>query len=157
FYAALGVPDTVDGRFELLALHMALVLMRLKDQGEEARELSQALFDRMFADMDRNLRDMGVGDLKVGKHVRRMAEALYGRLRAYERGLAAAQDDALAEALRRNLFGTVTGDADAPRNCLADLTTYMRRAAAALDRQPVVEILSGAVAFGPPPGGDGQA
>lgn len=158
FYADLGVPDTVDGRFELIALHTALVLIRLKDQGEEAKIVAQALFDQMFADMDRNLRDMGVGDLKVGKHVRRMAEALYGRLHAYEKGLAAADAGALEEALRRNLFGTLGAvEGTLPENCLPDLAAYMRKAAAVLGRAPLTDILAGEIAFGPPPESDKSA
>src|SRR5579885_2019728 len=83
FYVAYGVPDTLDGRFDLIALHMFLVLHRLKSD-TDASTVSQALFDIMFDDMDRSLREMGVGDLGVGRRVRAMAEALYGRMAAYE-------------------------------------------------------------------------
>src|SRR5262245_48094906 len=83
FYAGLRVPDTVDGRFELVALHVFLILQRLKSE-PEATPFAQALFDTMFADMDRNLREMGVGDLSVGKKVKAMAQGLYGRIAAYE-------------------------------------------------------------------------
>src|SRR5581483_7180724 len=103
FYAAFGVPDTVDGRFDMIALHMFLVLHRLKAADPD---LGQALFDTMFADMDRSLREMGAGDLGVGRRVRAMAEALSGRIAAYDAGLSA-DDAALAGALRRNLYGTV--------------------------------------------------
>jgi cytochrome b pre-mRNA-processing protein 3 len=96
FYSELEVPDTVDGRFELVALHAFLVLQRLKAERAAAKALAQAVFDLMFADFDRALREMGTGDLSVGKEVRRMAEAFYGRVAAYERALADARAQAQA-------------------------------------------------------------
>ena len=100
FYQAAEVPDTLDGRFDLLALHMFLLLHRLGT--EDNRRLSQALFDLMFADMDRSLREMGVGDMSVGKRVKDMARALYGRIDAYEPALA--DIGKLEQALARNLY-----------------------------------------------------
>ena len=82
FYREYGVPDTVNGRFDLLVLHLALVLDRLADESQ-LRELGQALFDHFCSDMDRNLREMGIGDLSVPKHMQRVGEAFYGRARAY--------------------------------------------------------------------------
>src|SRR6478735_9476386 len=87
FYREYGVPDTVDGRFDLLVLHLAFVLDRLADE-PQLRELGQALFDHFCTDMDRNLREMGVGDLSVPKHMQRVGEAFYGRAQAYKEGLA---------------------------------------------------------------------
>jgi cytochrome b pre-mRNA-processing protein 3 len=107
FYRDHGVPDTVEGRFEMIALHAFLVLHRLKESkaadGPDEGALGQALFDLMFADMDRSLREMGVGDLGVGRRVKAMAQAFYGRIAAYEGGLAGG-DGALAVALERNVF-----------------------------------------------------
>lgn len=148
FYAAAGVPDTVDGRFDMIALHMFLVLHRLKQVGQEAAETSQALFDTMFADMDRNLREMGAGDLGVGRRVRAMAEGLYGRVAAYEEGLAG-DDVALAAALRRNVFGTVP-DPGPPVRAMSGLCGYLRAAAAALATQPAREIIGGEIEFPAP-------
>jgi cytochrome b pre-mRNA-processing protein 3 len=102
FYAHLSVPDTVDGRFDLLALHMFLLLHRLGGEGPFGKKLAQGLFDLMFDDMDRSLREMGVSDMSVGKRVKEMARALYGRIDAYEPCL---KDEAkLASALIRNLY-----------------------------------------------------
>jgi cytochrome b pre-mRNA-processing protein 3 len=112
FFAVYGVPDTLDGRFELIALHEFLVLNRLKQEHQRSATFAQELFDTFFADMDRALRELGVGDLAVGKHIKRMATAFYGRIAAYERGLSA-DDPALAEALERNLLGTVSARAAA--------------------------------------------
>src|SRR5512144_834346 len=101
FYSELGVRDTPDGRYDMIIAHMILVLRRLKGAPSETRELAQALFDLMFADMDQNLREMGVGDLAVGKRVKNMAKAFYGRLAAYDAALCADDSSALQAALSR--------------------------------------------------------
>ena len=87
FYTDLAVPDTVDGRFDMVVIHAMLVMRRLRETPAEVHTTGQRLFDLMFTDMDRSLREMGVGDLSVGTHVRKMAKAFYGRAAAYEAGL----------------------------------------------------------------------
>ena len=104
FYSLFGVPDTLNGRFDMITLHMFIVLRRLKDIGEDGVKLSQDLFDIMFADMDQNLREMGVGDLSVGKKVKALATAFYGRIGAYDNGINDLNDETLVECLKRNLF-----------------------------------------------------
>ena len=141
FFAERGVPDSLDGRFELIALHASLVFRRLAAEHPRARDFSQELFDAMFADLDRALREMGAGDLGVGKHVKRMVSGFYGRARAYERALGGAEP--LEPALRRNLYGTTE-----PRdNDVAALAAWMRAADAALAAQPLDGFLAGEVAF----------
>jgi cytochrome b pre-mRNA-processing protein 3 len=103
FYRDWGVPDTVDGRFDLIAVHVILVLRRLGRAGTESAALGQEVCDLFFLDMDENLREMGVGDLSVGKRVKEIARAFYGRVAAYDAALDA-RDQALEDALRRNLF-----------------------------------------------------
>lgn len=98
FYLEQGVPDTIDGRFDMLVLHLSLVIARLKGEKDELR---QALVNRFCVDMDDNLREIGAGDIAVGKKVRRMAEAFQGRYAAYE---TAADDAALEQALIRNVY-----------------------------------------------------
>ncbi|MFN3460346.1 MAG: ubiquinol-cytochrome C chaperone family protein [Oceanibaculum sp.] len=107
FYTDLGVPDTVDGRFEMLSLFVYLALRRLRREGAEIARFSQDLFDTMFADLDQSLRELGAGDLGVAPRIKRMAEGFYGRIAAYDKALEA-DDQALGTALRRNLYGTVT-------------------------------------------------
>ncbi len=85
FYENMGVADTIDGRFEMIVLHLFLVLNRLKGEGVE--DLRQNLTDEFFADMDRSLRELGVSDVAVGKKVRKIAESYYGRVTAYDRAL----------------------------------------------------------------------
>ncbi|MBK1662357.1 ubiquinol-cytochrome C chaperone family protein, partial [Paracraurococcus ruber] len=107
FYGALGVPDRLDGRFDLIGLHVALLIQRIRtDPDPRGAPLAQAVFDAMFADMDINLREMGVSDLTVGKRVRNMWEAFHGRAQAYEAAIAAADRDAMAAALQRNVWRT---------------------------------------------------
>jgi cytochrome b pre-mRNA-processing protein 3 len=106
FYRDLGVPDTVDGRFDLLVLHLWMVLRRLRQQGR-GMEPIQALFDRFCDDMDDNLREMGVGDLTVPKRMQAFGEAFYGRAAAYDQALSDGQgggQEPLAQAIRKNIL-----------------------------------------------------
>jgi cytochrome b pre-mRNA-processing protein 3 len=146
FFAGYGVPDTLDGRYELICLHAFLYLYRLKADRPESAALSQAFFDAMFTDLDRALREMGTGDLSVGKHVKRMAQGFYGRIRAYQDGIESGEST-LAAALKRNLFGTVRGSL--PQ--IAGMAEYVHAAVGELARQPAPELLSGRVRF-PIPG-----
>jgi cytochrome b pre-mRNA-processing protein 3 len=143
FYLSGGVPDSIDGRFEMATLHSFLVLRRLRGEGKAAKDLSQALVDAFFADMDASLREMGAGDLGVGKRVKGLATAFYGRLAAYE---GAAGESDLAEALRRNLFGTV---APSPSE-LAAMVRYVGAASVALRQQSLDEITVARLAFPAP-------
>lgn len=145
FFAAYGVPDTLDGRFELICLHAFCYLHRMRAERPRAAAMSQALFDTMFADLDRSMRELGVGDLSVGKHVKRMAQSFYGRIRAYQEGIDSG-DAVLGAALTRNLYGT-RRDAVA---AIGGMTGYVRRAVAALDRQAVAELLCGRIRFPDP-------
>jgi cytochrome b pre-mRNA-processing protein 3 len=142
FFVEWGVPDTLDGRFEMLAMHAFLVLNRLKADPEITEDFAQDLFDTMFADLDRGLREMGATDIGVGRHVKLMARGLYGRLVAYERGLNA-DDDALEDALRRNLYGTI----DSKPAQLQTAKLYLRRQVAALKNVPVANFVAGEVPF----------
>jgi cytochrome b pre-mRNA-processing protein 3 len=102
FYRDLGVPDTVNGRFDLLLLHLWMVLRRLRPAAGGA-VLCQALFDRFCEDMDGNLREMGVGDLTVPKRMQAFGEAFYGRSAAYDLALTEGPE-ALAQALCKNIL-----------------------------------------------------
>jgi cytochrome b pre-mRNA-processing protein 3 len=144
FFLRLDVPDTLDGRFEMIALHMFLVLNRLKADYEATSEFAQALFDAMFADLDRGLREMGATDIGVGRRVKEMAKGFYGRIRAYEGGLAAG-DTSLGDALRRNLYGTVQPRPEA----VAAMARYLRAQVAALAAQPAEDFFSDKVNFAP--------
>ena len=101
FYREFEVPNSVDGRFDMVVLHIWLVLRRWRDRAEA--EISQALIDRFCSDMDHNLRELGVGDLTVPKRMVKFGEALYGRARAYDEALEL-NGEALAQALNRNIY-----------------------------------------------------
>lgn len=147
FYARLETPDTLDGRFEMIMLHAFLVLARLR-RIDGMTSLSQAVFDALFDDMDRALREMGTGDLSVGKQVKFMAKSLYGRIAAYESALAipseAGLEDPLAEALRRNLYGTVVPSVGS----VTAMATYVREQSAMLETCEAAEFGAGVVRFG---------
>lgn len=142
FFLEWGVPDTLDGRFEMIALHGFLVLHRLKAERSATADFAQDLFDAMFADLDRGLREMGASDLGVGRHVKAMAQAFYGRIIAYEEGLSGG-DEVLGKALRRNLYGT----AEPRPEQVARTARYLRRQVAALAAVPVATLLRGEMSF----------
>jgi cytochrome b pre-mRNA-processing protein 3 len=145
FYRDYGVADTVNGRFDLIVLHLALVLERLA-QDDALRDLGQGIFDRFCRDMEHNLREMGIGDLKVPKEMRRMGEAFYGRAQAYRAALAATDDRALVESLERNIYGgSQAGAAAAPR-----LAAYMREALRDLAAQGSSNLAGGEMRFPDP-------
>ncbi len=120
FYQTIGVADTADGRFDMLVLHIVLVVRRLRGEGAGGRTLAQNLFDVFFQDIDRNLREMGVSDMGVPKRVRAMAEAFYGRAGVYDAALDAAGAEGLNAALERNVF-----DGAAPEAALDRMAAYM--------------------------------
>jgi len=140
FYRDYGVPDTVDGRFELIVLHLALVLDRIAEE-PELRGLGQGVFDRFCQDMDHNLREMGIGDLAVPKHMRRMGEAFYGRAQAYRAALTAADNGGLVETLTRNIYGAAPA---APADSLA---AYMREAVGHLKGLDQAALAAGTLRF----------
>jgi len=145
FYRAYAVADTVNGRFDLIVLHLAIVLDRLA-QDPALQSLGQGIFDRFCQDMDHNLREMGIGDLKVPKEMRRMGEAFYGRSQAYRSGWAATDNGLLVEALERNIYGAASaGAAVAPR-----LAGYTREALRELAAQPSATLAGGELHFPEP-------
>jgi cytochrome b pre-mRNA-processing protein 3 len=142
FYRDLGVPDTVNGRFDLLLMHLWLVLRRLKSAAA-GQVLSQALFDHFCSDMDDNLRELGVSDLKVPKRMQAFGEAFYGRTAAYDMALTEGRE-AFAQALCKNVLN---GENIEKARLLA---AYADSVMAALDRQDEAALVSGAFKFPSP-------
>ncbi len=140
-YAEWAVPDTVTGRFDMIALHVFLVLNRLKGGHSTFR---QELVDTFFDDMDRSLREMGVSDVSVGKKVRKMAESFYGRVAAYEKALQEGPA-AIEAALSRNIYPD-----GAPDGVVARLATYVATARQSLAAQDESQIIVGNVTFPEP-------
>src|SRR6195952_17685 len=142
FYRDLGVPDTVNGRFDLLLMHLWLVLRRLKST-EAGKGLSQALFDHFCNDMDDNLRELGVSDLKVPKKMQAFGEAFYGRTAAYDVALTGGPE-AMAQALCKNVLGGENVEK------ARQLAAYAASVMAALDRQDEAALVSGTFKFPSP-------
>jgi cytochrome b pre-mRNA-processing protein 3 len=140
FYVRFGVADSVEGRFESLVVHLALVLRRLGDADEAAKDLGQDVFDQFCADMDRALREMGVGDLSVPKRMKRLAEAYYGRAAAYGPALDAGDRRALAEIVRRNLLADGRGASE-------EMVAYLFETDAVLRLAPVASFGEGRIAW----------
>lgn len=143
FHSGFLVPDTIDGRFDLLALHAFLVMEALKSHGPAGAKLGAELANLIFAGFDEALRELGVGDLGLSRRIKAMANAFYGRLEAYG---AADSEQALAAALLRNLYrGNDERSGEAAR-----LAPYIMRARRHLSER-AVELLRGSIDFGPLP------
>jgi cytochrome b pre-mRNA-processing protein 3 len=142
FYADFNVPDTVEGRFDMIVLHLFLLMRRFKRGGPEQQKLGQALMERFCSDLDANLREMGVGDLTVPKKMQKFAEAFYGRSATYERALVAGDRNAGSVAIARNIFGQ-----DHPLGGARQLSDYMFAAAAVLDASPDSAITEGRFSY----------
>jgi len=144
-YAVMGAPDTVEGRFELLTLHVILLIRRLKAGGDGPRGVRQSLFDVYVSNLDGALREMGVGDLAVGKRMRDLGGAFYGRARAYEVALESLPDQA---ELRAVVERTVLAGAEGGES--ADLAGYAARCHAALEACETAKLLEGQASWPAP-------
>ena len=157
FYRDLGVPDTPEGRFEMVALHVALVVRRLRAAGAPGSALAQDVFDLMFADMDESLRHIGIGELSVGKHIKRLAGNFYARLRALDEALDEALDTGPGARLAEMLRTTAYHGAGAPGPQRVDaLVGYVLAAEAALRGQASGRLLAGQVGWVAPEGPESQ-
>ena len=146
FYSDLEVADTLEGRYDLLVIHAFIVMRKLKKYPEQTDMFAQSLWDLMFADMDTGLREMGFGDMGVARRVPKMAEAFYGRVIAYEDGLAVTENDKLIEALDRNLYRKTPVKAES----LATMAEYLRKESDHVMAQNHNDILLGHITFNSP-------
>jgi cytochrome b pre-mRNA-processing protein 3 len=136
-YADLGAPDTTEGRFEVYTLHVVLLLDRLNQEGEQAKAVSQTLFDTYVKGLDDALREMGVGDLSVGKKMRKLGEAFFGRVKSYHTAFSALPDEG---PLRDLVTRTVFADGDAAKaSALTDYVVAQRAHLAAAPLEPLLE------------------
>ncbi len=170
FYADWGVPDTFEGRFEMVTLHVFLLMRMIKESEdidpETNKIMGQKLFDAMFLNLDDTLREMGVGDLSVSKKIRKMAEAFYGRVGVYEAAFAKLEqgssqaEDGLNMAVQKNVYGIKSAFDDRKDNDRTDkgaldikhsghLTDYAITCFQFLQKQPVGRVLKGIVYFPP--------
>ncbi len=137
FYFDGGARDNFSGRFEMTSLHATLVFRRLRKAGNNGKQLAQEVFDALFDGFDEALRDIGTGDLSVGKKIRKMGEAFYGRAKAYDEALASEDPRVLGEALMRNL-----GVSDVERD---RFIRYVRLVEDTLQRHTDEQLMSGEV------------
>ena len=145
-YTDLAVPDTIEGRFEMVVMHLALVLRRVWQGDDAARVAGQATFDVFCREMDDALRALGVKDTSVGKRMRKLAEAYYGRAAAYDEAFAAGRPEALAAVVGRTVYGD---EAAVAAPALADYMTAINRTLAAT---PVPRVLAGGIEWPVPAG-----
>ena len=145
-YRDCGVPDSIEGRYEMIVLHATLLLRRLHQEGREQAPLGQAIVDYLASDLDRSMRELGVGDLSVSRYMKRLGEGLYGRAAAYEAALADPADPAsLPKTLLRNVYGDIhPGD-----RILAAIAAYVRDQARRLAHVPIPDIQRGAAFVSP--------
>jgi len=143
FYLEYGVPDTVNGRFEMILLHAGLLLDRLSGEDASIRAVGQEVFDRFCQDMDDTLRERGVSDMKVPREMKRVAEAFYGRQAAYRTALDGADAQALPEALRRNLYAGGAGEVER-------MAAYVHTVVDALRRQAAADLADGRLVWPDP-------
>lgn len=148
-YTVFNVPDTVDGRFDMIVIHVMLLIRRLRGEGEAAAAISQDVLNLMFDDMDRNFREMGISDLSIGKHVKKTAKAFYGRADAIETALEAGEEE-LAAALRDTVFRS--GEREESKGL--DLARYLAKADAQLKILQTEQLLDGELVF-PSPASNG--
>lgn len=158
FYEDFGVPDTLDGRFNMIVLHNFLLFRRLKDIDEATRAVSQDVFDMFRLDMDRSLRELGVGDTTVPKRMKKMMQVFYGRTDAYEQALNGEQPkDDLANALSRNILSyneSLFSEEKEPailENTMSEkadaLADYVLATTSALAKQNESQIMQGSLSF----------
>lgn len=144
FYAEWGASDTMTGRFDMISLHAALVFRRLRSSEKLTRDFSQNVFDCFFKDMDRSLREMGVGDLSVGKRIEKMGSLFYGMLTNLSSALGTGDRDAVIGFVSRNFHdGQVHPEAD-------KFADYILLCDDLLATQSIEDIMAGKVTFGEP-------
>jgi cytochrome b pre-mRNA-processing protein 3 len=143
FYSDWQVPDTVDGRFDMVILHLFLVMSRLQEDKHniEGTAFARELAEVFFADMDRSLREMGSSDTGVGKRVKKMAQAFYGRIQAYE--AAGGDREEMMEAIRRNIYR----EQPVPTASVQAFANYAERNRKHLEAQPMLSLMEGNIQF----------
>jgi cytochrome b pre-mRNA-processing protein 3 len=146
FYGSYGVPDTVEGRFDMIVLHLVLLNRRLRGEARAVGSLGQGIFDLFCQDLDHNLREMGVGDLAVPKRMQDFGAAYYGRAQRYDAALDGQDVNALRQALARNVFG----DDRAVPSGAVKLAAYVAEAERRLATQDTAHFLAGALDFPAP-------
>ncbi len=156
FYEKHGVPDSFDGRFDLLLVHL-FIIMHLLMGRDEYEDLAQSLFDSVFKDMDQTLREMGIGDMGVPKHMKRMMKAFNGRMHSYQwavdpdslegQEVEGLQKTSLVQALERNLYGTVKDNEGWDQSVLKDMEAFIVDNIKDKSPKRIEDILNGLIVY----------
>ncbi|MEK6746317.1 MAG: ubiquinol-cytochrome C chaperone family protein [Pseudomonadota bacterium] len=143
FYQECAVADTLDGRFDVIIIHVFMLTQRLKNDSQEflRPEFIRAVWEVFFSDMDRSLREMGASDTGIGKRVKKMAQAFYGRIDSYEKTVANAAE--FKESLKRNLYR----GAEVEEKQISSLVSYVLRNLEHLQKQDITAIVKGELSF----------
>ena len=151
FFAEFGVPDTLEGRYEMIVVHLHALTERLQQEGEAGQALARDVLEIFVAEMDDSLREVGVGDMAVPRRIKRAAAGIYDRFGDYSAGLRETEGS-LPAALALHIFGIADGTTESTslevqHGCQA-LATYMRRMAEHISKQPASRIMTGKIDFG---------
>ncbi|MBX3575583.1 MAG: ubiquinol-cytochrome C chaperone [Rhizobiaceae bacterium] len=144
-YSAFSVPDTPLGRFEMISLHLFLVLRRIRGAAGPLQEIAQELTDGFFREVDHSLRELGIGDLGVPKRMKKLARMFYGRVASYGEALDRDDAEALAAALTRNVRPDAAAWPEA-----GELARHVQAVAKALDEQALDGLQAGRVGLTAP-------
>jgi cytochrome b pre-mRNA-processing protein 3 len=147
FYRDLAVPDTIEGRFEMIVLHCTLVMRRLRAGEKAVAALGQPLLEYMFGDFDRSIREIGVGDMSVGKYMKRLGKSFYGRATAYDQALDAGDTSLLAEAIGRNILATSEEPEDRILVAAGDIAHYIMACERSLVAQKDDDMAKACISF----------
>ncbi len=150
FYQEFEVADTIDGRFDMVALHTYMVLRTLRRDPEETKELSQAVFDIMFADMDQNLRELSIGDTGVGKRMTKMVEGFYGRMAAYDLTLNMKDEDQKTAEMQKVVLRNIYRKTLMSDESVSEMSTYIIQQMQDLEQQDLSVIIEGNISFTSP-------
>jgi cytochrome b pre-mRNA-processing protein 3 len=150
-YEAMGAPDTVMGRFEMIAVHMVIFFRRTGQGGPAVRDLAQEIVDAFFEDIDHSIREIGIGDMGVPKRMKKFARMFYGRYESYAAAIDAGDREALRAALARNIYPPQhDGSPNPAARDVTALSDYVISRAGDLMSVSDEEILAGQVAIRPP-------
>jgi len=145
-YEQAGIPDTKEGRFDMLVLHAILLFHRLAEEGKEPEAYGQAVFNHMIRDLEGNLRSIGISDLAVPRHIKMLARSFYGRVKAYRDALESEDAGAVRDVIARNLLGVDSED-EADSANIDTLVAYLHQQVDHLGKQDVSRIVEGDIEF----------
>ncbi len=151
FYSSYSVPDTIEGRFEMVALHLFLFVQRLKNENLKDHKVGKLVLETFFSEMDATLREMGVGDMGVPKKMRKISDSFFGRAYSYSEALESGELERLKKAIERNIYAYYQGDrkieGNYSENDLTSVAEYIVESYKTVCKNPIEELLGGTIHF----------